>query len=61
MFKSRTTSPRQRGFSQNQHLVLNIANELFANSSPLDLFEQRVLNNTFNRIIKKTPTLSGRK
>ena len=48
-------------FSQNQHLVLNVANELFANSSPLDLFEQNVLNTTFNRTVKKVPTLPGRK
>jgi hypothetical protein len=48
-------------FSQNQHLVLGVANELFANSSPLDHFEQKVLNNTFNRTVKKQSTLPGRK
>lgn len=48
-------------FSQNQHLILNAANELFSNSSPLDQFEQNVLNTTFNRMVKKTASLPGRK
>jgi hypothetical protein len=51
----------QIAFCQNQPSVLNLANELFANSMPLDQFEQSVLNDTFNRIVKKVPTLSGRK
>lgn len=48
-------------FSQNQHLVLNVANELFANSTPLNQFEQNVLNSTFNRTVKMKPTLPGRR
>jgi hypothetical protein len=48
-------------FANNQDAILNIANVLFADSSPLDNFEQHILNTTFKKSIKYKATLSGRK
>ena len=48
-------------FAKNQNVIINIANVMFANSIPLNEFEQTVLNNTFSRSIKLQPTLPGRK
>lgn len=48
-------------FAKNQDVIVNIANVMFAESFPLNEFEQAVLNNTFSRSIKLKPTLPGRK
>ncbi len=48
-------------FAKNQDVIVNIANVMFAESFPLNEFEQSVLNNTFSRSIKLKPTLPGRK
>jgi hypothetical protein len=52
---------KEVAFSNSQDIVLNIANELFSNSYPLNEFEQNVLNETFKKSIIYKPTLSGRK
>lgn len=48
-------------FAKNQDVILNIANTMFAESVPLNEFEQKILNNTFKRTVKSKPTLAGRK
>ena len=48
-------------FAKNQDIIVNIANVMFAESFPLNEFEQAVLNSTFSRSIKLKPTLPGRK
>ncbi len=52
---------KDMAFAKNQDVIINIASVMFAESFPLNEFEQKVLNNTFNRSIKAYPTLPGRK
>jgi hypothetical protein len=47
-------------FSPNQLSVLNLANEMFNYSISLSKFEEEVLNYTFNRLVKKNPSLPNR-
>ena len=53
--------PKNKAIANNQDAILNIANIIFSDASPLDNFEQSVLNDTFKKSIKDKPTLSGRK
>jgi hypothetical protein len=48
-------------FANNQDVILNIASLMFADSLPLSEFEQAILNYTFKKSIKVSPTLPGRK
>lgn len=48
-------------FAENQSDIIDIAGKLFSNSESLQKFESDILNKTFNRLIKSSPTLSGRK
>jgi hypothetical protein len=47
-------------FSLNQSDIISIANNLFEGARPLSEFEEKVLGNTFNRLIKKEPTRPNR-
>jgi len=60
-FVYRLFEAKDSAFAKNQDVILNIANVMFADSFSLNEFEQKVLNNTFNKSIKTKPTLSGRK
>ena len=53
--------PKDVAFAKNQDVILSIANVMFAESTPLNEFEQKILNNTLKRTIKNKPTLAGRK
>lgn len=46
--------------SQNQVAILNMAIDIFSNSTPLNTFEQEVLNSSFRKSILRNPTLKGR-
>lgn len=48
-------------FSKNQSSIINTANALFSNSQPIGDIESYVLNKTYTRLLKATPTLPGRK
>ena len=47
-------------FSRNQDVILNLATLMFSGSVPLDDFEQKVLNKTFERTLKTRYTLPRR-
>jgi hypothetical protein len=47
-------------YGDNQNAILNLANQLFSGSKPLNDFEQGVLNATFSRLLKNKPTLPNR-
>jgi len=47
-------------FSSNQDIIIAAANHAFANSESLGELEASILNNTFRRMMKSSPTLSGR-
>lgn len=47
-------------FSSNQDIIISTANKVFSNSEKLGEIETSILNNTFRRVMKSTPTLSGR-
>lgn len=47
-------------FSNNQDLIIETANNLFSNSEQMGNVEAAILNITFKRLMKSTPTLSGR-
>lgn len=48
-------------FAPNQSFVIHFATEMFSKSEPLGDFESAVLSQTFKRLTKVKPTLSGRK
>ena len=48
-------------FVQNQSFIIYFANQIFLKSEPLGTFESDILSQTFKRLIKVKPTLSGRK
>ena len=52
---------REIAFSQNQSSIINIANELFSESQLIGGVESYVMNKTYTRLLKATPTLPGRK
>lgn len=47
-------------FSVNQDKLLSLSNFLFSNTEPLGLFEQKVLNQTYKKSLRKTPSRPNR-
>lgn len=50
----------QMSFSINQVDIIGLANKLFEGAQPLSNFEEKVLGDTFNRLIKKDATRPNR-
>lgn len=46
--------------ADNQADITSLSNHIFSNSRSLSQIEQQILDNTFNRLVKKTPSRPNR-
>jgi hypothetical protein len=53
--------PSRNAFSDNQPTILSYANQIFEGSRPLSEFEEMVLAQTINRLVKREPSKSHRR
>lgn len=55
------STPTEKTFSDNQPIILSYANQIFEGSRPLSEFEEMVLTQTINRLVKREPSKSHRR